>query len=82
MGKIHIWVLFCPSIVRKLTENKWKPGTAKPELVEDWDQRLLVTTLERGEEGGGLVLLQEAEKDQVREKYITYNGNTKEASLR
>ena len=68
MGKILTWVLFCPSIVRKLTENKWKPGTAKPELVEDWDQRLLVTTLERGEEGGGLVLLQEAEKDQVREK--------------
>ena len=23
---------------RKLTENKFKPGDARPELVEDWDQ--------------------------------------------
>ena len=23
---------------RKLTENKFKPGVARPELVEDWDQ--------------------------------------------
>ena len=26
------------SFFRKLTENKFKPGLAKPELVEDWDQ--------------------------------------------
>ena len=50
---------------RKLTENKWKPGTAKPELVEDWDQRLLVTTLSRHQDGRMLELQQSAEKDQV-----------------
>ena len=26
------------SMTRKLTENKFKPGVAKPELAEDWDQ--------------------------------------------
>ena len=50
---------------RKLTENKWKAGTEKPELVEDWDQRLLVTTLSRKEDGSSLELSQIAEKDQV-----------------
>ena len=50
---------------RKLTENKWEPGTAKPELVEDWDQRLLVTTLSRHQDGRMLELQQSAEKDQV-----------------
>ena len=50
---------------RKLTENKWKAGTEKPELVEDWDQRLLVTTLTRREDGNILELTQMAEKDQV-----------------
>ena len=53
------------SFIRKLTENKWKPGCAKPELGEDWDQRLVVTTLMRDEEGGVITLVQEAEKDQV-----------------
>ena len=55
------------SFIRKLTENKWKPGCAKPELGEDWDQRLVVTTLMRDEEGGVITLVQEAEKDQVRD---------------
>ena len=54
-------------ILRKLTENKWKPGCPKPELGEDWDQRLVVTTLMREEEGGVITLVQEAEKDQVRD---------------
>ena len=53
---------------RKLTENKFKPGTPKPELGEDWDQRLLVTTLNREQEGKKIVLEQIAEKDQVGEK--------------
>ena len=56
----------CSSFSRKLTENKWKPGCAKPELGEDWDQRLLVTTLIREEEGSVITLVHEAEKDQVR----------------
>ena len=50
---------------RKLTENKWKSGVPKPELVEDWDQRLVVTTLSRNPDGGALELSQVAEKDQV-----------------
>ena len=55
---------------RKLTENKWKAGTEKPELVEDWDQRLLVTTLTRREDGNILELTQMAEKDQVLHDYF------------
>ena len=49
---------------RKLTENKFKPGTSKPELGEDWDQRLLMSTLTREDEGR-IMLDQVAEKDQV-----------------
>ena len=44
---------------------KYLIGEAKPELVEDWDQRLLVTTLERHEDGQAIELEQKAEKDQV-----------------
>ena len=50
---------------RKWTENKFKVGEAKPELVDDWDQRLVVTTLTRGEKPNSLQLSQIAEKDQV-----------------
>ena len=50
---------------RKLTENKFKPGSPKPELGEDWDQRLLISTLTREQEGNRIVLDQFAEKDQV-----------------
>ena len=41
-------------------------GEGKPELVDDWDQRLVVTTL-TAPENGRLVLNQVAEKDQVGE---------------
>lgn len=50
---------------RKLTENKWKAGHPKPELGEDWDQRLIITTLNRLQQGNVLQLQQAAEKDQV-----------------
>jgi len=50
---------------RKWTENKFKPGEAKPELLEDWDQRLVVTTLRLDEEGNWLSLEQVAERDQL-----------------
>ena len=41
-------------------------GEAKPELLNDWDQRLVVTTLMvQGQEGEGIELNQVAEKDQV-----------------
>ena len=53
-----------------MTENKFKPGTPKPELGEDWEQRLLVTTLTREEEGKRIVLDQVAEKDQVDKKNV------------
>merc|ERR1719319_838667 len=53
-------------MIRKLTENKFKPGVPKPELVEDWDQRILVTklTLNQGKDGFRLLLEHEADKDQ------------------
>ena len=50
---------------RKLTENKFKPGSPKPELGEDWDQRLLISTLTREQEGKRIVIDQFAEKEQV-----------------
>ena len=62
---------------RKLTENKWKAGREKPELVEDWDQRLLVTTLNRKEDGNILELSQIAEKDQVGPEYLFFFIATK-----
>ena len=68
-NKNHSWKTNQESSSRKLTENKWKPGCPKPELGEDWDQRLVVTTLMREEEGGGIKLVQEAEKDQVSDFY-------------
>ena len=55
---------------RKLTENKFKPELPKPELGEDWDQRLLVSTLTREDEGRKLILEQQAEKDQVLQEEI------------
>lgn len=53
---------------RKWTENKFKAGEPKPELLDDWDQRLVVTTLSAEEEGARLRLLQVAEKDQMHRK--------------
>jgi len=48
---------------RKWTENKFKSGEAKPELLDDWDQRLVVTTLDTNENGSRIILNQVAEKD-------------------
>ena len=50
---------------RKMTQNKLLEGVARPEVVDDWDQKMLVTTLlvERG--ARKITLLQDAEKDQV-----------------
>ena len=44
---------------------------AKPELLDDWDQRLVITTLQVNQEGSRLELNQVAEKDQVRKKAIS-----------
>ena len=43
-------------------------GEPKPEVLDDWDQRLVVTTLQVDEEGHRLELQQVAEKDQVSEE--------------
>ena len=53
---------------RKLTENKFKAGEPKPELGEDWDQRLLMSSLKREQEGQWIVLDQVAERYQVEKK--------------
>merc|ERR1712106_187815 len=49
---------------RKWTENKFKVGEEKPEVLDDWDQRLVVTMLEVNDQGHRLTLQQVAEKDQ------------------
>ena len=47
-------------------------GEAKPELLDDWDQRLVVTTLMvQGQEGERIELNQVAEKDQVSQIIIS-----------
>jgi len=50
---------------RKWTENKFKVGEGKPELLDDWDQRLVVTSLALEEDGSRICLHQVAEKDQM-----------------
>merc|ERR1719317_444778 len=49
---------------RKWTENKFKVGEEKPELLDDWDQRLVLSILEVNNVGTKLTLQQTAEKDQ------------------
>jgi len=68
---------------RKLTENKWKSGVPKPELVEDWDQRLVVTTLSRNPDGGALELSQVAEKDQkfCLDSFTIYQVDTEDEDI-
>ena len=51
---------------RKMTKNKFLEGVPKPELVDDWDQRLVVTTLSLDQVAKKLILIQTAEKDQVK----------------
>jgi hypothetical protein len=47
-------------------------GEHKPELLDDWDQRLVVTLMEVNEEGTKLTLKQMAEKDQVRFLHLIF----------
>ena len=46
---------------RKLTENKFRVGVERGELVEDWDQREVSSTLTRQQAGYRLELVQRAE---------------------
>jgi len=48
----------------KLTQNRFVEGEEKPELLDDWDQRLVVSCLARGSDGRNLTVTQLAEKDQ------------------
>ena len=50
---------------RKMTQNKFLERFGRPELVDDWDQRMLVTTLMVEREARKITLIQVAEKDQV-----------------
>ena len=49
----------------KVTQNKFLEGVPKPEVVDDWDQRLITTTFLLDREALSIILLQKAEKDQV-----------------
>ena len=50
---------------RKMTQNKFLERFGRPEVVDDWDQRMLVTTLVVEREARKITLIQVAEKDQV-----------------
>ena len=52
--------------VWKVTENKFQLEVERPELGEDWDQRLLMSTLSWNLAARRLTLVQTAEKDQAR----------------
>merc|ERR1712079_738260 len=60
----------------KMTSNKFRLNEAKPELLEDWDPRLVVTTvtLESNENGDVIHMDQIAEKDMAykRDSHTTY----------
>jgi len=69
----------------KMTANKFIPGEAKPELLEDWDPRIVVTTLTHdyddveanGEGVDRLILDQVAEKDLkfAADSSVVFQGN-------
>ena len=63
----------------KVTQNKFQEEEPKPELTDDWDQRLIVTTLRREEEGRKLTLEQEADRAMVSQAttFATFSGSKK-----
>ena len=48
-----------------LPQNRFLEGEEKPEVLDDWDQRLVVSRLEKELDGRGLRLTQLAHRDQV-----------------
>ena len=54
---------FRNSIFLKSDKNTNKADEAKPEVLEDWDPRFVVTTLSCSQEGDVVSLSQVAEKD-------------------
>ena len=59
----------------KVTENKFQLDIEKFELVEDWDQRFVSSTLSKDESGRRLTVQQVAEKDQVKSNQNQQNGS-------
>ena len=49
----------------KVTENKFQLDVERPELLDDWDQRWVMSTLTREPNTNRMTLMQVAEKDQV-----------------
>jgi len=48
----------------KVTQNKFREDEARIELLEDWDQRVLLSTLTRSPDGNRLTLAQQADQNQ------------------
>ena len=57
--------------VWKVTQNKFQLEEERPELVDDWDQRLLMSSLSWNVKANRLTLLQVAEKDQGKPSVIS-----------
>ena len=57
--------------VWKVTQNKFQLEVERPELVDDWDQRLLMSILSWNMKANRLTLLQVAEKDQGKPSVIS-----------
>ena len=49
-----------------MTENKFQLEVERPELLDDWDQRMVMSTLTRDLTRNRLTLVQAADKDQVK----------------
>lgn len=48
-----------------MTENKFQLDVERPELLDDWDQRWVMSTLTRDMATNRMTIAQVAEKDQV-----------------
>ena len=48
-----------------MTENKYQLEVERPELLDDWDQRFVISTLSRDLRANRLTLVQSADKDQA-----------------
>ena len=48
-----------------MTENKYQLEVEKPEFLDDWDQRFVISTLSRDLQANRLTLVQSADKDQA-----------------
>ena len=56
-----------------MTENKYQLEVEKPELLDDWDQRFVISTLSRDLQANRLTLVQTADKDQATHSLFDIN---------